>query len=160
MGCDNSPYPRATARIGNRDQQDGQSKVLKKILEPLKYFAVAAIVTALILLGFQFGKENNSEFVQHLGAEKTRLESELAAARDEIKRLEVAQASAAIPVQADSAIADKEEEKAAQLPDPVPAPDEKPAMETSPQEPALGQISETFSVEPGPTDSGEEKARE
>ena len=160
MGCVNSPYRRAKARIGNSDQQDGQPQVLKKILEPLKYFAVAAIVTALILLGFQLGKENNSEFVQHLGAEKTRLESELAAARDEIKRLEVAQASAALPVQADSAIADNEEVKAAQLPEPGPAPDEKPAMEASPQEPALGQISETFSVDPGPSDSGEEKARE
>jgi hypothetical protein len=134
--------------------------VLKKILEPLKYFAIAAVVAALILLGFQLGKENNNEFVQHLGAEKTRLEAQLAAARDEIKRLEIAQVKAAVTAEAESETANDQEEKAAQIPESPTTPDEKPAMVTSPQEPALGQINETFSVDKKPADSTEEHSRE
>jgi hypothetical protein len=131
--------------------------VLKKILESLKYFAVAAIVTALILLGFQLGKENNRELVQHLQGEKVRLETELANAREENTRLLIDQVreTTAAPVEETTA-SDSSEEKAVHLPEPVSAPVETPAAaeETSTAlDPALGQISETFNTEAAPASS-------
>ncbi len=137
--------------------------MLKKILEPLKYFAIAAIVTALILLGFQLGKENNSELVQHLQSEKIRLETELSNAREENKRLIVEQARATVvPPVEETAPSESSEEKAVHLPEPVPAPVETTATpgEASSAEPALGQISETFSAEPAPAGSQQESAQE
>ena len=137
--------------------------MLKKILEPLKYFAVAAIVTALILLGFQLGKENNRELVQHLQGEKVRLETELANAREEMTRLIVEQTSeAAASSGEETAATDSSEEKAVHLPEPVPVPAETTASppEASPAEPALGQISETFNVEPAVSGSEEGSAQE
>lgn len=157
MGCDNSPYPRAKARIGNSDQQDGQSKMLKKILEPLKYFAVAAIVTALILLGFQLGKENNSELVQHLQAEKIRLESELSSARDENTRLLLEQTRASV-VKPEPPLAENNAQETVQPPAAEPV--EIPAETASPVEPALGQISETFSAGDAAESSEQESAQE
>ena len=136
--------------------------MLKKILEPLKYFAIAAIVTALILLGFQLGKENNSELVQHLQDEKIRLEAELANAREEMTRLVVEQARATVvPPVEETAPSGSSEEKAVHLPEPVPAPVEPPAVpdEGSSADPALGQISETFgteAVQPGKEESPQE----
>jgi hypothetical protein len=154
MSCDNSPYPRAKARIGNRKQHNGQSTVLKKILEPLKYFAVAAIVTALILLGFQLGNENNRELVQHLQGEKARLETELADAREENTRLLIDQtrASAAQP---ETPLADND---VAQPSEPEPA--ATSAETATPAEPALEQISETFSAEAAPASGEQESAQE
>lgn len=130
--------------------------MLKKILEPLKYFAIAAIVTALILLGFQLGKDNNSELVQHLQAEKLRLETELANAREENTRLIVEQARQTVASpEEETATTDSSEEKAGHIPEPAPAPAETTVtpQETSSAEPALGQISETFSAEPEPPSS-------
>jgi hypothetical protein len=137
--------------------------VLKKILEPLKYFAVAAIVVALVLLGFQLGKENNRELVQHLQSEKVRLETELANTREENTRLLIDQARETVASpEEETADTDSNKEKAVHLPEPVPAPDETTAAprEASPAEPALGQISETFSAEPAPASSEQESARE
>ena len=137
--------------------------VLKKILDPLKYFAIAAIVTALILLGFQLGKDNNSELVQHLQGEKVRLETELANARKEMTRLIVERAQEPVASSGEeTADTDSSEEKAVHLPEPVPAPAGTTASppEASPAEPALGQITETFNVEPAPSDSKEGSAQE
>ncbi len=163
MRCDNSPCQPAKARIGNRNKHSGQSNVLKKILEPLKYFAVAAIVTALILLGFQLGKENNRELVQHLQGEKVRLETELVNAREEMTRLIVERTRESVTNSAEETVdTGSSEEKAAHLPEPVPVPTETTASppEASPAEPALGQISETFNVEPAPSGSTQESAQE
>ena len=119
-------------------------------------------MTALILLGFQLGKENNSELVQHLQAEKTRLEAELANAREEMTRLVVEQARATVvPPVEETAPSESSEEKAVHLPEPVPAPVEPPAVpeEGSSADPALGQISETFGTEamqPGKEESPQE----
>jgi hypothetical protein len=157
MGCVNSPYRRAKARIGNSDQQDGQPQVLKKILEPLKYFAVAAIVTALILLGFQLGKENNSELVQHLQAEKIRLQTELANAREENTRLLVEQTRASV-AKPETPLAETKAQESAQPPAPEPV--ELPAETATPSEPALGQISETFSAGDAAQSSEQESAQE
>ena len=144
------------------NKTDNQT-VLKKILEPLRYFAVAAIVTALILLGFQLGKENNRELVQHLQEEKVRLETELANAREEMKRLIVEQAREPVASSGEeTADTGSSEEKAVHLPEPVPAPAATTASppEASPAEPALGQITETFNAEPAPSDSEEGSAQE
>jgi hypothetical protein len=165
MGCDNSLWQRAKARIGNRIHWNGQSTVLKKILEPLKYFAVAAIVVALVLLGFQLGKENNRELVQHLQSEKVRLETELANTREENTRLLIDQAreTATGPVEETTASDDSNADKPVQLQEPVAAPVDTPAAaaETSTsQEPALGQISETFSTGAAPSSSEQGPAQE
>ncbi|MEJ2316449.1 MAG: hypothetical protein P8Y83_05750 [Gammaproteobacteria bacterium] len=124
--------------------------MLKKILESLKYFAVAAIVAALILLGFQLGKENNRELVQHLQGEKVRLETELSKARDENTRLLLEQTRASV-VKPETPLTDNDVAQTAQPSQPEPA--ETPTETAIPAEPALEQISETFSTGAAPASS-------
>lgn len=51
--------------------------MLQKIIDPLKLFIIGAIVAALIVLGFQLGKQTNKGLLAYLQQEKTSLEKEL-----------------------------------------------------------------------------------
>ena len=57
--------------------------MLNKILDPLKLFFIGAIVAALIVLGFQLGKETDKGLLEYLRQDNATLQAELEKLRRE-----------------------------------------------------------------------------
>jgi hypothetical protein len=67
---------------------------MKKIFDPLKLFVFGAIVAALIVLGFQLGKETDKGFVTYLKQENASLRTELDRTAAELASLQAQHAKA------------------------------------------------------------------
>jgi hypothetical protein len=67
---------------------------MKKIFDPLKLFVFGAIVAALIVLGFQLGKETDKGLVTYLKQENASLRTELDRTATELASLQAQHAKA------------------------------------------------------------------
>ena len=118
--------------------------MLNKILDPLKLFFIGAIVAALIVLGFQLGKETDKGLLEYLRQDNAALQAELEKLRSENSALQ------AEKVRMQQEVTRTEETKASPPAEPS-SPASHAVEEEAPEKPVPGsapvinQIVDTFS---------------